>query len=139
MESKIQYQCYFLADNGKQYSAYANDIWNRLISESGKFKLDGTQEMKDSESFQKELNQSLFLSFQNLEADLITRMKLKKENRLNSYNFQKSRIEKIGIDNIRKAKLQRLEKEHKKWLKDFESGSKIIPGIKQLLMIRIDG
>ncbi|HAD33687.1 MAG TPA: hypothetical protein DCF44_04195 [Chitinophagaceae bacterium] len=139
MESKIQYQCYFLADNGKQYSAYANDIWNRLISESGKFKLDRTQEMKDSESFQKELNQSLFLSFQNLEADLITRMKFKKENRLNSYNFQKSRIKKIGIDNIRQAKLQRLEKEHKAWFKEFESGSKIIPGIKQLLMIRIDG
>ncbi|MCB0536148.1 MAG: DEAD/DEAH box helicase family protein [Bacteroidetes bacterium] len=139
MESKIQYQCYFLADNGKQYSAYANDIWNRLISESGKFKLDGTQEMKDSESFQKELNQSLFLSFQNLEADLITRMKFKKENRLNSYNFQKSRIEKIGIDNIRQAKLQRLEKEHKAWFKEFESGSKIIPGIKQLLNIRING
>ena len=139
MESKIQYQCYFLADNGKQYSAYANDIWNRLISESGKFKLDGTQEMKDSESFQKELNQSLFLSFQNLEADLITRMKFKKENRLNSYNFQKSRIEKIGIDNIRQAKLHRLEKEHKAWFKEFESGSKIIPGIKQLLNIRING
>jgi SNF2 family DNA or RNA helicase len=138
-ESKIQYQCYFLADNGKQYSAYANDIWNRLIHESGKFKLDGTQEMKNSESFQKELEQTLFHSFQNLEADLLTRMKFKKENRLNSYNFQKSRIEKIGIDNIRQAKLHRLEKEHSSWLKEFESGSKIIPGIKQLLMIRIDG
>ena len=94
--------------------------------------------MKAAESFQKELNQSLFLSFQNLEADLITRMKFKKENRLNSYSFQKSRIEKIGIDNIRQAKLQRLEKEQKTWLKEFDSGSKIIPGIKQLLMIRIN-
>ncbi len=138
MESKIQYQCYFLADNGKQYSAYANDIWNRLINVSGKFKMEGSQAMKAAESFQKELNQSLFLSFQNLEADLITRMKFKKENRLNSYSFQKSRIEKIGIDNIRQAKLQRLEKEQKTWLKEFDSGSKIIPGIKQLLMIRIN-
>lgn len=139
MDSKIHYQCFFLADNGKQYSAYANDIWNRLIYQSGKFKLDGSQEITDSESFQKELNQALFLSFQNLEADLISRMKIKKENRLNSYSFQKSRIERIGIDNIRQAKLQRLEKEHKIWLKEFESGSKIIPGIKQLLMIRING
>lgn len=81
----------------------------------------------------------MFDSFQNLEADLITRMKFKKENRLNSYNFQKSRIEKIGIDNIRQAKLQRLEKEHKAWFKEFESGNKIIPGIKQLLNIRING
>lgn len=76
--------------------------------------------MKGSESFQKELNQTLFHYFQNLEADLITRMKFKKENRLNSYSFQKSRIEKIGIDNIRQAKLQRLEKEHKTWLIELD-------------------
>ena len=139
MESKIQYQCYFLADNGKQYSAYAHDIWNRLINGSGKFSIDGSQEINEPELFQKEMNQSLFLSFQNLEADIMIRMKAKKENRLNSYCFQKSRIERIGIDNIRQAKLQRLEKEHQAWIKEFESGSKIIPGIKQLLMIRING
>jgi hypothetical protein len=85
------------------------------------------------------MNQSLFLSFQNLEADVMIRINTKKENRLNSYCFQKSRIERIGIDNIRQAKLQRLEKEHQAWMKEFESGSKIIPGIKQLLMIRING
>lgn len=139
MESKTQYHCYFLADNAKQYNAYANDIWNRLINEFQMFRIDGSHPMSDLESFQKELNQSLFLTFQNLEADLIIRMNTKKENKLNSYSFQKSRIEKIGIDNIRIAKLQRLEKEHKTWLKEFESGSKIIPGIKQLLMIRING
>ncbi len=139
MESKIQYQCYFLADNGKQYSAYAHDIWNRLINGSGKFSIDGSQEINESELFQKEMNQSLFLSFQNLEADVMIRINTKKENRLNSYTFQKSRIERIGIENIRQAKLQRLEKEHKAWMKEFESGSKIIPGIKQLLMIRING
>lgn len=139
LESKIQYQCYFLADNGKQYSAYAHDIWNRLINGSGKFSIDGSQEFNEPELFQKEMNQSLFLSFQNLEADVMIRINTKKENRLNSYTFQKSRIERIGIENIRQAKLQRLEKEHKAWMKEFESGSKIIPGIKQLLMIRING
>lgn len=139
MESKIHYQCYFIADNGKHYSAYANDIWSRLINESGKFKMKGILTDFNSEILQKELNQSLFLSFQNIQAELITRMKAKKDNRLNSYNFQKSRIEKIGIYNIRLAKLQRLEKEHIAWLKEFESSSKTIPGIKQLLMIRING
>lgn len=139
LERKSQYQCYFMADNGKQYSAYANDIWNRLINGSGKFRIESSQCINDSESFQKELDQALYLSFQNLEADLTTRMVAKKENRINSYGFQKSRIEKIGIDNIRQSKLQRLEKEHSTWIKEIEAGSKIIPGIKQLLMIRING
>ena len=139
LESKNHYQCFFITDDGKQYSAYANDIWSRLIHESGKFRMNGSKKMNDSESVQKELDQALFLSFQNLEAELIARIKGKKENRMNSYSFQRSRIEKIGIENIRNAKLQRLEKEHIAWLKEFESGNKIIPGIKPLLMIRIDG
>ncbi len=137
LESRVQYQAFFLADNGKQYNAYANDIWNRLIHGADMLKINGLQTINDSEAFLKELNDSLFLSFQNLEADLMLRMKTKKENKLNSYNFQKSRIQKIGIANIRHAKLRRLEKEHQSWLKEFESGRKIIPGIKQLLMIRI--
>jgi len=139
MESKVQYQCFFLADNGKQYSAYANDIWNRLIGDSARFKIESSQGVNDFESIKLELDKALFLSFQNLEADLTTHIKAKKENRINSYNFRKTRIEKIGIDNIRQSKLQRLEMEHKSWLREFESGRKIIPGIKELIMIRING
>ncbi len=66
------------------------------------------------------------------------RMNKKMENKINSYNFQKSRINKIGIDNIRLSKLRRLEKEHEKWLKDFNLSQKMIPGIKHLLTIKID-
>jgi hypothetical protein len=77
--------------------------------------------------------------FQNLEADVLSKMKAKKENRLNSYTFQKSRIEKIGIDNIRQSRLARLNIDHENWIKSFESNQKIIPGIKQLLTIRING
>ena len=139
LESKVQYQCFFMADNGKLYNVYANDIWNQLINGTEKFKVDETFSFSDSNDYQKGLNQALFLSFQNLEADLSTRMKARKENRINSYNFQKSRIEKIGIENIRQSKLQSLEREHYVWLKEFESGRKIIPGIKQLLMVRING
>lgn len=139
LEKKIQYQCHFMADTGKQYSAYANDIWDRLINGTGKFEIQDNQCLNNSESYKEELNQSLFLSFQNLEADLTSIMIAKKENKINSYNFQKSRIEKIGIDNIRQSKLMRLENEHGKWLNEFESGNKIIPGIKQLLKIRING
>lgn len=139
LDSKTNYQCYFVADNGKQYTAYANDIWNRLINESSNFRIEGSQNTNNTVFLQNELDKALFISFQNLEAELSTRIKTKKENRINSFNFQKSRIEKIGISNIRQSKLYRLEKEHEAWLREFESGSKIIPGIKQLLMIRING
>jgi hypothetical protein len=139
LESKVQYHCFFLADNGKVYSAYANDIWSRLINGAEQFRIEGMRSVADLEDFRKVLDEELFLSFQNLEADLSLRIKAKQENRINSYRFQESRIQKIGIENIRQSKLQRLEKEHDIWMKEFKSSQKIIPGIKSLLTIRING
>jgi hypothetical protein len=138
-EYKVHYQCFFIADNGKQYSAYANDIWNRLVAGNVKFRIDKVKEEINNHDVEKELNDSLFIVFQNLEADVLSKMKAKKENRINSYTFQKTRIEKIGIDNIRQSKLVRLNKEHENWLREFQSNQKVIPGIKQLLTIRING
>ena len=138
-ENKVLYQCFFIADNGKQYTAYANDIWNRLVAGNSDFKIKKSVIEFTNDKIEKELNDSLYIVFQNLEADLISKMKSKKENRINSFSFQKSRIEKIGIDNIRQSKLARLEKEHESWLKEFQSNQKIIPGTKQLLTIRING
>ncbi len=138
-ENKILFHCFFIADNGKQYAAYANDIWNRLVAGDDKFKIHKSVIENNSLRFEKELNDSLFIVFQNLEADVLSKMKAKKENRINSYSFQKTRIEKIGIDNIRQSKLARLNREHDNWLREFQSNQKIIPGIKQLLTIRING
>lgn len=138
-ENKVHYQCFFIADNGKQYSAYANDIWNRLIAGKGNFKVEPTTCTLETPNIQNDLNEALYLVFQNLEAYAKANMKLKSENRAHSYSFQKNRINKIGIDNIRISKLSKLEKEHENWMKEFKSNQKIIAGIKQLLTIRING
>lgn len=137
-EKKVHYQPFFISDKGKLFSAYANDIWNRLNSEENSDRIEfiGLTETKD---FSNILNDALFMSFQNLEADLKESLKIKKDNKLNSYEFQKSRINKIGIENIRKSKLKRLENEHTKWLSDFEENQRLIPGTKQLLTFRLDG
>lgn len=137
-ERKVHYQCFFIADNGKQYTAYANDIWNRLISDKVNTNINLKEVSHVNKNVEAELNDALYVVFQNLEAEVFEKMKFKKENKLNSYNFQHSRISKIGIENIKQSKILRLEKEHEKWLKEFQLNQKIIPGIKQLLTIRID-
>ena len=38
-EKKTAYQCYFVSDKGKQFTAYANDLWNRFVSGEADFKL----------------------------------------------------------------------------------------------------
>ena len=138
-ENKVNYHCFFIADSGKQYSAYANDIWNRLIAGKMDFKIEQSQFTIEIPNIHKQLNDSQYLVFQNLEAYVLSNIKAKKENRANSYAYQQNRINKIGIENIRISKLAKLEKEHENWIKEFQSNQKIIPGIKELLTIRING
>jgi SNF2 family DNA or RNA helicase len=137
-ETEVQYQCFFISDKGKLFSAYANDIWNRLNSEENSDQIEfiGLTEPYDLSNV---LNETLFVSFQNMEAELKEKLKVKKENKLNSYGFQRSRINKIGIENIKESKLKRLDIEHEKWLSDFEQNQKLIPGTKHLLTFRLDG
>ena len=85
------------------------------------------------------LDESLFITYQNLEASVQDKMAFKKENKINSYEYQKTRISKIGIENIKQSKLQRLEREHDKWFREFNSNQKVIPSIQQLLTIKING
>lgn len=139
LESKTQYHCFFMADNGKQYAVYANDVWNRLINGNSNFNATGTHIIANPVLLQDELNQLLYRKFQNLEAELQQRIHIKKENKTKAYLFQKSNLERIGIENIRKVKLQRLEKEYDRWMAEFQSNHKIIPAVKQLVMMRIDG
>ena len=138
-EKKTQYQCFFMADNGKQYLAYANDIWNRLISGNLECKIETQKEFSDKNNVEKECNEYLFVVFQNLEAEVVEKMKFKRDNKINSYNFQRARVEKIGIENIKQSKLKRLDAEQDQWLKEFQLNQKVIPGIKQLITIRING
>ena len=138
-EKKIQYQCFFIADNGKQYLAYANDIWNRLIDGSLECTIATQKEFTESNNLEKQLEEHLFVVFQNLEAQVIEKMKFKKVNKINSYQFQRARIEKIGIGNIKQSKLKRIDTEQDQWLKEFQVNQKVIPGIKQLITIRING
>ena len=137
-ETEVQYQCFFISDKGKLFSAYANDIWNRLNSEENSDQIEfiGLTEPYDLSNV---LNETLFVSFQNMEAELKEKLKVKKENKLNSYGFQRSRINKIGIENIKTSKLKKLATEHEKWLSDFEQNQKLIPGTKHLLTFRLDG
>ena len=137
-DNKTIYHSFFIADNGKNYSAYANDIWNRLVSNKDSFDFVGYHDINNDINNQEIIDNLLLTSYQNLEVELSLITQKKLENKIKSYNYQKSRINKIGIENIRLSKLNKLEIEHDIWMKEFESNSKSIPKIKHLLSIRID-
>lgn len=139
LETKVQYHAFFNSDNGKQFPVYANDIWNRLVNGNATFKVNGKYYMHHKEHIERDFGPALLIAFQNLEAELMNRLETRRKHKIRSFYFQKSRIQKIGIENIRRSKLKQLELEHEKWLRDFDLNAHIIPGKKLLLLLRING
>ena len=87
----------------------------------------------------KKLEDTLQNTFANLEAAIRIVLEKRFEKRQNLYNFQKKGIERIGIDNIRAAKLKRLNQEYDKWVQRFEKDTRIVPDVKRLITINING
>ena len=87
----------------------------------------------------KKLEDTLQNTFANLEATIRIVLQKRFEKRQNLYNFQKKGIERIGIDNIRAAKLKRLNQEYEKWVQRFEKDTRIVPDVKRLITINING
>ncbi|MCC5935594.1 MAG: DEAD/DEAH box helicase family protein [Balneolales bacterium] len=139
LESKEAWHCFFIADSGSEYTAYANDIWSRLIQEPETFRQEANYNLSEPELYQQKLDKALRSCYQNIQAALSVSMQTKKENRISSFEFQRSRILKIGIANIRNAKLRKLEAEHDAWISEFSRNRKLIPNLRQLLAIRING
>ncbi len=143
LESKSTYIAQFVSENGKVYPAYANEIWNQLISNQCSFKYEKSVsseialEMVDREY--KSLENYLQNTFSKLETDIREIMQKRFQKRENLYNFQKKGIERIGIGNIRTAKLKRLNEDYRKWVTQFESDSRVVPGAKRLITIQING
>ena len=143
LETKSTYIAQFIAENGKVYPAYANDIWNQLVTNSKSFNYTSTipTQMTDKiivEEYKK-LEDSLQNTFANLETAIRIVLEKRFEKRLNLYNFQKKAIERIGIENIRSAKLKRLNHEYDKWVQRFEKDTRIVPDVKRLITINING
>lgn len=141
-EKKVTYQPVFIADNGKQYRAYANEIWNHLVMHTSRFVFRGTKQWEtilERETIDAKTQERLLEVYRDLESDLHRIMDGKLTNKEKSYQYQISRIEKIGIENIRLSKLKRLEQDFLAWKADFLSHRKVIPNTRHIMSLRIDG
>lgn len=139
MEQSIHYQSFFHADNGRQYAVYANDIWNRLLDPHSAFRFITIEKNLQTQHLLEVSGVALHEVFQRAVAEMTVASEVKKENRKKAFLAQKLRVQIIGIENIRNSKMNRLEKEYQDWLRDFESNRKIIPGMKNLIIVRVDG
>jgi superfamily II DNA or RNA helicase len=137
-DQKISYQAFFVSDTGKSFPAFANEIWNKLLSESEEFEFVHDKEYRLEVDSEELFKNSLKTHFDSLEAQLLSLIEKKKANRHKAYEYQKKRLDNIGIENIKRSRLNKLEEEYQDWLKTIQLNSKVVPGIKQLITFRLD-
>jgi superfamily II DNA or RNA helicase len=138
-DSKTAYSAQFVADNGRVFAPYGNDIWNRLVQEKDSFHF--VRECDDSITFDdnKALINNLHILYHRMETDILNGVKDRAEKKLNALQHAANRINRIGIENIRQGKLRKLDAEKEYWNDLFAKGRSVVPDVNHILTIRIDG
>ncbi len=135
-ESKTSFVALFVADNGKQYTAYANQIWNKLVESADAFTFIGnapvTEETESEMTF-------LYEVFHRMEMDILETVKAKANARMNALKYQRQRAERIGIVNIRNSRIKKIETEQQQWLDSIRRSQSVVPDVKNIIKVRIDG
>lgn len=138
-ETKTTYSAQFITDTGKVFAPYGNDVWNRLVQEKNCFDYLGERECSiDFENYQ-QLNNNLHGIFHRMENTIQANLQTIAEKKLRALRFAEQRIARIGIENIRKAKMRRLQAEKEEWTNTFAKGRSVVPDVKLILTVRVDG
>jgi hypothetical protein len=135
-ESKVMYVALFTSDSGKNYAAYANQIWNKLVESANAYSYVGEVELPpESESDM----QLLYEVFHRMEVEILQTVQKKSDARLKALDFQRQRAERIGILNIRKGRIRKIDEERQQWLDNMRRHQSVVPDVKNIIKVRIDG
>lgn len=131
----------FISTEGENFSAFAQNIWDKIIQENDYFDCDGVL----SDEISKEIYHStaqkaesiLQTKYEEIESKISANTNKIKENKEKSFLFQEKQLKRIGIENIKQARLNRLYKEKENWDNTFISSGQIVPFLTCLLIVNV--
>jgi len=131
----------FLNDVEEFYPAYAQEIWNKLSAGNLELEIQDCLSVEDSIStYKKTLSlaeKTLEGKYREIESKISANTEKVRMNKENAFDFQNRQLQKVGIENIRKARLIKYEREKELWYSQFDTSKQIIPDLKCLLVIKI--
>ena len=138
-ESKVTYTAQFVSDQGRVFVPYANALWNKLVQDANAFQqVSWEGGCPDFES-NTQLRANLYAVFHRMEEGIMTGLQTIAEKKLRALNFTEQRLSRIGIENIRLAKMRRLKEEREEWMNTFRKSAHVVPEVKHILTVKIDG
>lgn len=131
----------FISTEGDNFSAFAQTLWDKLTQESDYFDCIGSVSIEASKQIFNQISLKAEALLQNkyeaFEQVIIQNTEKIRNNKGKSFAFQEKQMNRIGIENIRQSRLNRLYKEREIWETTFESSRQIVPSLTCLLMVQI--
>ena len=138
-ESQTTYTAQFVTDQGRVFSPYANALWNKLVQDANTFQQVSWQTAGSELDRTPQLRTNLHTIFHRMEESIMAGLKDIAQKKLKALDFTEQRLNRIGIENIRVAKMRRLKEEREEWMNTFRKSAHIVPEVKHILTVRIDG
>lgn len=131
----------FNSDDGDLFPAFTQDVWTKLSTDGDFVQVTGSIPSEQSKLLIHELfskaEQSLQGKYMEMESTIVSSTDRVKTNKEKAFDFQERQLKKVGIENIRQARLQRLRRESEVWHNNFESARQVIPDLKCLLVMKV--
>src|SRR5690606_38674579 len=121
----------FISSDGERFGAFAQNVWDKIIQENDFLDCLGVLPADESKVLFKQISSQaeeiLYTKFEDFEQSIILNTDTIKINKEKSFAFQEQQINRIGIENIRQARLNRLHKEKELWDSTYESAKQVVP------------
>jgi len=131
----------FISAQGDFFSAYAQTIWDKVIQENDFIDCLGANSIEESKIIfndaSKKAEELLLVKYEEFERNIIYNTDKIRSNKEKSFAFQERQMNRIGIENIRQSRLNRLIKEKEAWETNFESAKQVVPSLSCLLIVNV--
>jgi len=132
----------FISDEGDYFPAYAQDLWNKLVQEDNILTctdvVSGEDKSKYFFSMFEHAESILHSKYQEFESKIIANTAKIKQNKERNFAFQERQMNRIGIENIKKFRLNKLFKEKEMWFSNFDETIQIVPKLNCLLIFKVE-
>lgn len=131
----------FISDEGDSFPAFAQDIWSKLVQEEDLFDCTGALSIEESKNklvyISVQAEGLLLTKYSEIETKISANISRIRENKEKAFSFREKQMQKIGIENIRQSRLNRLFKEKELWDINFKVSTQAVPNLKPLVVVRI--
>ena len=131
----------FISSEGENFSAFAQNVWDKLLQENDFIECVGVHSIEESrqvfDTASKKSEELLQNKFEEFEKSISANTDKIKGDKEKSFAFQEMQMKRIGIENIKQSRLNRLNKDKENWDATFLSAGQVVPSLSCLIILSV--